>query len=239
MQESYEKGVAIRSASSFASGAARYLAKRKQRHRRAGYRASKNCNQDADAVDLAEGNMPEGASASRRSVLRSHKPQTRLEASCTRTGRPPGRLGPNWVETGPRRRKPHGRYERSGGVGPRNRTETGSRPVREGESRTADMNVLEESDHATVPMKLLNKEGQPSAEAVEGRAWPKENIARSDTFPTQRGRTRVPRVGRCAAGSWPPTSEGGAVCANERSYGSVRGVPGDRYPYRDRFKSAT
>src|SRR5712692_9404828 len=26
----------------------------------------------------------------------------------------------------------------------------------------------------------------------------------------------------------------GAVCANERSYGSVRGVPGDRYPYRDR-----
>ena len=210
MQESYEKGVAIRSASSFASVAARYLAKRKQRYRWAGYRASKNCNQDADAVDLAEGNMTEGASVSRRSVLRSHRPQTRLEASCTRTGRPPGRLGP-----------------------------TGSRPVREGESRTADMNVLEESDHATVPMKLLNKEGQPSAEAVEGRAWPKENIARSDTFPTQRGRTRVPGVGRCAAGSWPPTSEGGAVCANERSYGSVRGVPGDRYPYRDRFKSAT
>src|ERR1039458_8934044 len=210
MQESYEKGVAIRSASSFASGAARYLAKRKQRCRWAGYRASKNCNQDADAVDLAEGNMTEGASASRRSVLRSHRPQTRLKASCTRTGRPPGRLGPNWVETGPRRRKP-----------------------------MADMNVREESDHATVPMKLLNKEGQPSAEAVEGRAWPKENIARSDTFPTQRGRTRVPGVGRCAAGSWPPTSEGGAVCANERWYGSVRGAPGDRYPYRDRFKSAT
>ena len=61
MQESYEKGVAIRSASSFASGAARYLAKRKQRYRWAGYRASKNCNQDADAVDLAEGNMTEGA----------------------------------------------------------------------------------------------------------------------------------------------------------------------------------
>ena len=123
MQESYEKGVAIRSASSFASGAARYLAKRKQRYRWAGYRASKNCNQDADAVDLAEGNMTEGASASRRSVLRSHRPQTRLEASCTRTGRPPGRLGPNWVETGPRRRKPHGGYERSEGVGPRNSTD--------------------------------------------------------------------------------------------------------------------
>jgi hypothetical protein len=70
---------------------------------------------------------------------------------------------------------------------------------------------------------------------VEGRAWPKENIARPDTFPTQSGRTRVPGVGRCAAGSLPPTSEGGAVCANERPYGSVRGVPGDWYPYRGWF----
>jgi hypothetical protein len=95
------------------------------------------------------------------------------------------------------------------------------------------MHVLEESDHAIVPMKRLNKEGQPSTEAVEGRAWPKENIARSDTFPTQSGRMRVPQVGRCAAGSLPPASEGGAVCANERPYGSARGVPGDRYPYRD------
>src|ERR1039458_4675659 len=111
MQESYEKGVAIRSASSFASGAARYLAKRKQRYRWAGYRALKNCNQDADAV------------ATPRSVLRSHRPQTRLKASCTRTGRPPGRLGPNWVETGPRRRKPHGGYERSGGVETSNSTD--------------------------------------------------------------------------------------------------------------------
>src|ERR1035441_5714874 len=61
MQESYEKGVAMRSSLPMSSGAARYLAKRKQRYRWAGYRASKNCNQDADAVDLAEGNMTEGA----------------------------------------------------------------------------------------------------------------------------------------------------------------------------------
>jgi hypothetical protein len=52
MQESYEKGLAPRSASTFASGAARYLAKSKQRYRWAGYRASKNCNQDADALDF-------------------------------------------------------------------------------------------------------------------------------------------------------------------------------------------
>ena len=123
MQESYEKGVATRSAPSFALGAARCPAKRKQGYRWAGYGASKNCNQDADALDLAEGNMTGGASASQRSVLRSRRPQTRLEASCTRTGRPPGRLGPNRVETGPRRRKPHGGHVRSGGVGPRNSTD--------------------------------------------------------------------------------------------------------------------
>jgi hypothetical protein len=111
-----------------------------------------------------------------------------------------------------------------------------NRPAGEGDSHTARMHVAEESDQAIVPMKRLNKEGQPSAEAVEGRAWPKENIARSDTHPTQSGRTRVPGVGRCAAGSLPPTSEGGAVCANERPYGSVRGVSGDWYPYRDWFR---
>jgi len=30
-------------------------------------------------------------------------------------------------------------------------------------------------------------------------------------------------------------SELRAVCANQRPYGSVRGVPGNRYPYRDRY----
>jgi hypothetical protein len=128
--------------------------------------------EDADALDLAEGHMAGGASASPWSVLRSQRPQTRLEASCTRTGRPPGRLGPKRV----------------------------SRLARERESRTAGMHALEESDYAIVPTKLLNNEGRPSAEAVEGRAWPKENTARSHTFPTQSGGRRVPGVGRCAAG---------------------------------------
>jgi len=123
MQESYEKGLATRSVSNFALGAARCPAKRKQGHRWARHGASRNRNQDADALDLSEGNMTGGASASLRSVLRSHRPQTRPEASCTRTGRPLGRLGPNRVETGPRRRKPYGGHVRSGGVGPRNSTD--------------------------------------------------------------------------------------------------------------------
>src|SRR3984957_4294206 len=55
------------------------------------------------------------------------------------------------------------------------------------QSRTSDTHALEESDCAVVPMNQLNKEGQPSAEVGEGRAWAKENIAESNTSPTQSG----------------------------------------------------
>ncbi len=44
-------------------------------------------NQDADVTGLAEGNMIMSDSASSRSVLRSRRPQTRLETWCARTGR--------------------------------------------------------------------------------------------------------------------------------------------------------
>jgi len=47
MKEPYEKGVAIRSAPSFALGAVKCPVKRKQGKRWAGYRASKICNQGA------------------------------------------------------------------------------------------------------------------------------------------------------------------------------------------------
>ena len=57
-------------------------------------------------------------------------------------------------------------------------------------SPTADMHVLEESDRAVLPVNQPNKEGQPSAEVGEGRAWTKENIVRSHTSPTQ-SRERV------------------------------------------------
>jgi len=58
MKEPCEEGVANHSTLSFAVGIARCLLKRKQGHRWAGYRASKNCNQDADAVVKAEGARP-------------------------------------------------------------------------------------------------------------------------------------------------------------------------------------
>jgi RNA-directed DNA polymerase len=55
-------------------------------------------------------------------------------------------------------------------------------------SRTADMHALEKSDCAVVPVKPSNKGGQPSAEAVEGRAQTEENIVESRMHPTQSGK---------------------------------------------------
>jgi RNA-directed DNA polymerase len=54
--------------------------------------------------------------------------------------------------------------------------------------RTADRHAPEKSDHAVVPMNLSNKEEQSSAEIGEGRVWAKENIAQSNTSPTQSGK---------------------------------------------------
>src|SRR5689334_5359432 len=92
MQEPHEKGVAIRSAPSFALGAVKCPVKRKQGKRWAGYRAPKICNQGADAVTTAEDHTTSSASASCWSALRSRRPHARLETPCTRTGRPRSRL---------------------------------------------------------------------------------------------------------------------------------------------------
>src|SRR5712691_11186230 len=54
-------------------------------------------------------------------------------------------------------------------------------------NRTADTNVQEQSDCAVVPMNQPNKEGQPSAEAGEGRAQTDEHIVPSSMPPTQSG----------------------------------------------------
>src|ERR1700730_15819271 len=48
-------------------------------------------------------------------------------------------------------------------------------PAHAGKSRTMSMHADEESDEGVVPMKRSNKEGLPSAEAVEGRTSPKGN----------------------------------------------------------------
>ena len=55
------------------------------------------------------------------------------------------------------------------------------------QSRTSDMHALEESDRTIVPMNQPNKEDSSSAEVGEGRVRTKENIAQSNTSPTQSG----------------------------------------------------
>jgi hypothetical protein len=74
----------------------------------------------------------------------------------------------------------------------------GSRSAGEGESRTARVYVSEESHRGILPMKHSNKDGTLSAESAEGRLRLKENIFPLDTYPTQSGTARVPRVGECA-----------------------------------------
>ena len=75
------------------------------------------------------------------------------------------------------------------------------------------------------------------AESEEGRPLIKENIHQSSTRPTQSGT----RVSQGLAGvrkasfliACRQSSEIRAVCANERSYGSVRGAISNDRPYRD------
>src|ERR1700682_789080 len=55
-------------------------------------------------------------------------------------------------------------------------------------NRTADTNVREKSDCAVVPVNQPNNEGQPSAEAGEGRAQIEENTVQSHMRPTQSGK---------------------------------------------------
>ena len=103
--------------------------------------------------------MNRGDSASPYSVRRSRRPQTRLETSCTRTGR----------------------TSRTPAVKP------GSRPAGEGKSHTARMYVPEESHSGIVPMNQSNKDREPSAENEEERPLIKENAGQPNTHLTQSG----------------------------------------------------
>src|SRR6267142_6302981 len=109
-------------------------------------------------------------SASTCPVRRSRRPQTRLETSCTRTGRPRRHL----------------------------RSNTDGRSAGAGSGRTARVYVCEESHCGVVPMNHSNNDKQSSEENGEGRLRLKENTFLLDTYPTQSGTARVPWVGECA-----------------------------------------
>ena len=72
------------------------------------------------------------------------------------------------------------------------------RTAGEGLGRTARVYVSKESHRGIVPMKYSNKDGTLSAESAEGRPRLKEKALSPDTYPTQRGTERVPRVSEFA-----------------------------------------
>ncbi len=65
--------------------------------------------------------------------------------------------------------------------------QSGGRPVGEGDSRKTHGGAGQESDSGVVPMKGSNKEGQPTAESLEGRPETKENAREPRMRPTQGG----------------------------------------------------
>jgi hypothetical protein len=76
------------------------------------------------------------------------------------------------------------------------------RSAGEGSGHTARVYVCEGSHCGIVPMNHSNKDGTSSAESEEGRLRIKENTLPFDTYPTQSGTARVPRVGECAEGRY-------------------------------------
>ena len=83
--------------------------------------------------------------------------------------------------------------------------EPDSRSAGEGLGHTARAHVCEESHCGIVPMNHSNKDEVSSAESEEGRLRLKGNTFPFDTYPTQCGTARVPRVGECAdrQDGWP------------------------------------
>ena len=79
-------------------------------------------------------------------------------------------------------------------------------------------------------------DGSPSAEKGEGRLRRKENTRLPNTHPTQCGiRVRHGFAGvRRGVGSSPPVIRDKSLMREIRTWGSVRGVSGNRYPYRER-----
>src|SRR5262245_14703348 len=139
---------------------ARFNSKRSQGRPWAGYRASKRVEfRGADLVPLKRRQHPPRANGLRTRSL------ALSETPCT--WRSP--LYGNW--------RSHPCPERHAG------------PAHEGNSRTMSMNAGEKSDEGMVPMKQPNKEGSPSAEAVEGRTSPEGNGDETTAARTPRRKT--------------------------------------------------
>ena len=95
------------------------------------------------------------------------------------------------------------------------------------------MHEWEKSDPCIVATKPANNLGRPGAESVERREGAEGNAVESRTRRTL-SRVRVSqRLGRVRQAALPLLTRGGSPVRESRPPGSVRGVPGNRHPYRD------
>jgi len=139
----------------------------------------------------------------------------------------------------------------------RENREAPSTPVAEGAagrlekalSPKSSMHVDGESDGRVVPAKCPNKGEQAPTEGMEGRRPTKENIGQA-TPPRTQSRTselsdlhgvrevarRVNLIPTCAS---TPGIRGRSRMQQFCTYGSVRGAPGNRRPYRDKTAPET
>jgi hypothetical protein len=79
-------------------------------------------------------------------------------------------------------------------------------------NRTAGTHALEKSDCAVLPVKRPNK-GQPSAEAVEGRAQTEENIVQSHMHPTQSRKSMSQGLGGVRKAAREGSRNGSPLCS--------------------------
>ena len=144
--------------------------KRRQRIGGVAIELRKDTTRTPTRYKCAEGNMDRSGSASSRSVRRSRRPH------------------------GTPRNFMHENRETS----ETSAVQSDGRSAGEGLGHKARVYVCEESHCSIVPMNHSNKGSIVSAESEEGRLRLKENILSLDTYPTQRGTARVPRVEECA-----------------------------------------
>ena len=93
------------------------------------------------------------------------------------------------------------------------------------------MDAAGKSDRPVVPAKAPNKEDRHLAEGLEGSGLIEENVDESHTGRTQRRKAVSPEARRRAAGA--AIIRDRSRVRESRTHGSVRGVPGNGYPYRD------
>src|SRR4030088_1951959 len=91
----------------------------------------------------------------------------------------------------------------------------------------------EKSDLSIVAAKPANGVGRPEPELVERREGAKENTGQASTRRTPSRASVSPWTGPCTDTS-PLNIQGGSRMRECRTSGSVRGVPSNGHPYRNR-----